>query len=176
MSTLVNIPFYGKFKYGGFIVYDTNHKKLALDVTEENLYTHECAKQMAVGTLKNSKASIAIAVTGNSMPDHTLAGSRKLGEVYLGIASYDITNIVIVETYKLCLCDIPLCVEWAAVAAGNEGKYNSSENTSIIHNIIRYNTVEFAYKKALLFLQKTKLIVPTHVLSKAIPKITYPYP
>jgi len=68
MSTLVDIPYLGYIKYGGFGVYDTDAKRVFNNVSVDNVYTHKCAYQMAVGVLKNSNATIAIAVTGNAMP------------------------------------------------------------------------------------------------------------
>ena len=88
MSTLVDIPWGGYLKYGAFAVYDTDAKRVFNKVSVDNVYTHRCAKEMAVGILKNSNASLAIAVTGNAMPlnDHV----DMLGEVFIGVAGYKI--------------------------------------------------------------------------------------
>ena len=95
-STLVDIPGNGWFKYGAFSVYDTDAKRVFLGVTEKNVYTHKCAKEMAVGVLKNSNATLAIAVTGNAMPyqgihddsNDIFDNIKKVGEVFIGIAGY----------------------------------------------------------------------------------------
>lgn len=85
-STLVDIPFGGAFKYGCFGVYNTDAKRVFIGVDEPDVYTHNCAKQMAVGILLNSNATLGIAVTGNSMP--TKDDEHKIGEVFIGIATY----------------------------------------------------------------------------------------
>jgi nicotinamide mononucleotide (NMN) deamidase PncC len=87
MSTLVDIPWGGYMKYGGFGVYDTDAKRVFNKVSVDDVYTHKCASEMAIGVLKNSNATIAISVTGNAMPfnDHV----QMLGEVFIGIAGYD---------------------------------------------------------------------------------------
>ena len=88
-STLVDIPFGGAHKYGGFAVYDTDAKRVFNGVTVDDVYTHKCATEMAVGVLNNSHASIAIAVTGNAMPyQNNEEDMKKLGEVFIGLACY----------------------------------------------------------------------------------------
>lgn len=104
-STLVDIPLSGSSKYGCFGVYDTDAKRIFLGVTEPNVYTHRCVKQMAAGALLNSNASIAIAVSGNAMPDQTKPEMvDKLGEVFIGIAGYTGENKIKVSTkvYNFC--------------------------------------------------------------------------
>ncbi len=92
-STLVDIPIGGSHKYGAFAVYDTAATRVFNGVTAKNVYTHKCAKEMAVGILKNSNASIAIAVTGNAMPYQSdLENMKQLGEVYIGIAGYVVNS------------------------------------------------------------------------------------
>ena len=68
MSTLVDIPAGGWHKYGCVGVYDTDAKRVFLGVETKELYNHTCAKEMAVGLLCNSNATLAISVTGNSAP------------------------------------------------------------------------------------------------------------
>lgn len=113
-STLVDIPFGGEFKYGCFGVYDTDAKRIFAGVSVSDVYTHKCAKQMAVGLLKNSNATLAISVTGNSMPH---AGNEtSLGKVHIGIAGYKIINgkvsiIVTTKLYDFCK-DLDTCELW----------------------------------------------------------------
>lgn len=85
-STLVDIPLGGRYKYGCFGVYDTDAKRMFIGVNEPDVYTHNCAKQMAVGTLLNSNATFSIAVTGNAMAVKN--DEHKIGEVFIGIACY----------------------------------------------------------------------------------------
>ena len=57
MSTLVDIPWGGFMKYGAFGVYDTDAKRVFNNVRVDNVYTHKCASEMAIGILKNSNDS-----------------------------------------------------------------------------------------------------------------------
>lgn len=92
-STLVNIPYGGKYKYGAFSVYDTDAKRVFNGVEIDDVYTHKCASQMAVGTLLNSNATLGISVTGNAMPFQTDDDNmRQLGEVFIGVACYIIKD------------------------------------------------------------------------------------
>lgn len=89
LSTLVDIPFGGAYKYGCFGVYDTDAKRVMLGVQVEDVYTLKCAREMAEGILRNSNASIAISITGNAMPLQTSKEEiEKVGEVFIGIAMY----------------------------------------------------------------------------------------
>lgn len=74
----------------GFITYSNEAKQEQLDVpksiiTEHGAVSEETAKLMAEGALKNSKASIAISITGIAGPD---GGTEKkpVGTVILGYA------------------------------------------------------------------------------------------
>ena len=85
-STLVNIPFWGKYKYGCFGVYDSNAKRNFIGVTEPDVYTHRCTKQMAIGSLLNSNGTLAISISGNAMPYSN--EKERVGEVFIGVAGY----------------------------------------------------------------------------------------
>lgn len=88
-STLVDIPFGGSFKYGCFGVYDTDAKRVMLGVKVEDVYTLKCAREMAEGILRNSNATIGIAITGNAMPYQSSKEEiEKVGEVFIGISMY----------------------------------------------------------------------------------------
>ena len=108
-STLVDVPFGGAHKYGCFSTYDTDSKRIMLNVTEPDVYTHACASQMAVGALQNSNATIAIAVTGNSMPmqgaDQTEEKLLQLGEVFIAVAGYVDEDHIVVDTKLYNFCD-----------------------------------------------------------------------
>ena len=108
-SMLVDVPCGGEYKYGAFGVYDTEAKRTLLGVNAPDVYTHLCAHQMAVGVLRNSNATVAIAVTGNAMP---LQGNKcnmdelkQLGEVFIGVAGYDVDGNIIVQTKVYNFCD-----------------------------------------------------------------------
>lgn len=167
-STLVDIPFGGIHKYGCISVYNSESKNMFLDVTTTNIYSHKCAKEMAVNALLKSKATIAISVTGNAMPPDDK--KEHLGEVFIGIAGYSDDNTIKVTTqlYNFCYYEkmknnmkikqiihnkmnIPLDVL--------DG-YNDLQLTSLMAQYIRYATVEQALKDCLEFINKNNLIVP----------------
>jgi len=102
-STLVDMPLGEATKYGCFSVYDTDAKRIFLGVTAPDLYTHRCATEMAVGVLKNSNASFAIAVTGNAMPYQGIGEQVKeevmnLGEVFIACAAYGKDGSILVKS------------------------------------------------------------------------------
>lgn len=171
-STLVDIPFGGWHKYGGFAVYETEAKRLFLGVKVENVYSHKCAFEMAKGALLNSNASLAIAVTGNAMPmQHSAFSTRQLGEVYIGIAGYTAENVITVKTHVFNMCSDndnttinEMCKEWMTrpdmerkisclVTPGTEtcaitDGYNDIYFTSVVAEFVRYMTVHKAYQFA----------------------------
>jgi hypothetical protein len=59
---------------------------------------------MAEGILKNSNATIGIAVTGNAMPYPE--NKEMLGEVFIGVATYLNDNTIICETYPINMCKL----------------------------------------------------------------------
>ena len=79
LKTLVDVPMEGNTLYGGFGVYDTDAKRLWLNVKTTGVYGKKTAKQMAEGALANSRASVALAVTGDAMPYPE--SKKRLGEV-----------------------------------------------------------------------------------------------
>ena len=85
VSRLVDIPTFGQNIYGGFVVYDTDAKRKMLNVDTPSVYSDETATQMAIGALLNSRAMVALAVTGNAGPvSHGQLGA--LGVVDIGCA------------------------------------------------------------------------------------------
>lgn len=169
MSTLVDIPFGGYLKYGCFGVYDTDAKRVFNSVAVDDVYTHRCAKEMAIGILKNSNATLAIAVTGNAMPlnDH----ADMLSEVFIGIAGYK-ENKIIYETISINGCnetDIDdfkkLCKTWHSTIV-NFKKYNPRDRTALISQYIRYHTVSKALENCLVFVKKHDPEVPDFILKR----------
>lgn len=67
-SSLVDIPLYGSYIYGGFATYDSDAKRQFLGVTTGDVYTKECSLEMAEGALTRSRALVGIAVTGKAGP------------------------------------------------------------------------------------------------------------
>jgi nicotinamide mononucleotide (NMN) deamidase PncC len=170
MATLVNIPWGGYLKYGCFGVYDTDAKRVFNKVTVDDVYTHRCAKEMAIGILRNSNASIAVAVTGNAMPlnDH----AEMVGEVFIGIAGYrtvgDTTEIVYTtKSINACIeSDVQgfksLCKLWYDTIRKNN-KYNPRDRTALMSQEIRHYTTYEALKLCLEFIQKNNPVVPDFV-------------
>lgn len=163
-STLVDIPFGGKHKYGCFGVYDTDAKRVFLGVEVEDVYTHKCAKEMVTGALKNSNASIAISVTGNAKADAKAGKSSKsnrLGEVFIGVAGYSSNNKIKVATNVYNFChNIETCHD-----------YNDPQKTYQISMYIRYATVAQALKDCRIFLEQNKdLVIPSFISDNRIQK------
>jgi nicotinamide mononucleotide (NMN) deamidase PncC/exonuclease III len=160
MSTLVDIPWGGYLKYGCFGVYNTDAKRTFLSVKVDDVYTHQCAEEMAIGTLNNSNATIAIAVTGNAMPlNPTHSGNtmyQGLGEVFIGIAGYDTDGKIICRTTQANACHSELfttCRKWIQKIDDGIGKHtkknyapirNSRHATSTVSQCIRYIVVKYA--------------------------------
>jgi nicotinamide mononucleotide (NMN) deamidase PncC len=169
MSTLVDIPWAGYLKYGCHGVYDTDAKRVFDGVTVDDVYTHRCAKEMAVGLLNNSNATITIAVTGNAMPlkDKT----DQLGEVFIGIAGYK-NGSIIVETHSINACiqnDIDefkkLCKVWYDTNT-IPNKYNKRSTTALMSQEIRYYTTIKSFELCLNFVKKYDPDVPDLILDR----------
>ncbi len=179
-STLVDIPIGGSYKYGCFGVYDTDAKRTFLGVKVDDVYTHMCAKQMAEGVLKNSNATIAIAVTGNAMPYQKvgqLDEAGKIGEVFIGVACYkdDYTIVSKTSVYNFCNRQSParsICKLWfntireksklntlsaSHACQGAPKQFINGMNdpivTSFLSNYVRNKTAEVAYTFALSYLK-----------------------
>jgi len=114
-STLVDIPSYGPNVYGGFVVYDSDAKREFVDVTTKSVYSQKCAKQMAEGALKNSRAMCALAVTGqaggfdDTDPDF-------LGYVDMGFSYRTGEDTFVTATKRVKFCELkdikPSCDEY----------------------------------------------------------------
>jgi len=173
MSTLVDIPYLGYIKYGGFGVYDTDAKRVFNNVSVDNVYTHKCAYQMAVGVLKNSNATIAIAVTGNAMPlnEHV----KMLGEVFIGIAGYNSDGNIIYITKAINMCDNlqnntsikKTCKKWyRKIVASGKKEYNPRSETANVSQKIRYMTVLTAFDLCIEFITKFNPQVPDIIIER----------
>jgi nicotinamide mononucleotide (NMN) deamidase PncC len=173
MSTLVDIPWAGYAKYGGFGVYDTDAKRVFNCVSVDDVYTHKCASEMAIGILKNSNATLAIAVTGNAMPlnEHV----DMLGEVFIGIAGYDASNQIIYETNVVNMCNDDdntfdafkeTCRKWHTTIIDHPTTFNTRTATATISKEIRYYTVYKAYKQCISFIEKYNPSVPDAILDR----------
>ena len=172
MSTLVDIPFGGYLKYGCFGVYDTNAKRVFNCVSVKDVYTHKCAGEMAIGVLKNSNATLAVSVTGNSMPFNT--DIEKLGEVFIGVAGYDQSGKIIYVTKSINACiDNNIkefknsCKKWYSTIVDSAGKkFNDRSDTTTLSQEIRYYTAQKAYEFAVEFVQKFNPQAPQVVIDR----------
>ena len=178
MSSLVNLPIGGWAKYGCFGVYDTDAKRVFNSVEVDDVYTHTCAKEMAIGILKNSNATFAISVTGNAMP--YFIDLNKLGEVFIGVAGYftkevngEKTTEIIYETRSINNClntylDSNIteinkkCRSWIS-SQPNSMTYAKRSETAAISRIIRNYTATLAMRFALDFLNQHSLTVPDFI-------------
>jgi nicotinamide-nucleotide amidase len=114
-STLIDIPSYASGVYGGFVVYDTDAKREFVDVTTKSVYSQKCARQMAEGALKNSRAMCALAVTGHAGGFDDTDGEY-LGYVDMGFSYRNGENTFKTATKRLKFCDLkdikPSCDEY----------------------------------------------------------------
>ena len=168
MATLVDIPWGGYLKYGCFGVYDTDAKRVFNGVQVDDVYTHRCAKEMAIGILKNSNATLAIAVTGNAMPLNEHADM--LGEVFIGIAGY--TNkdnpeiIYLTKSINACIPDLKEeCKLWYDTIV-KEKTYNPRQRTALVSRLIRNYTAHKALELCLSFVKEQNPIVPKFILER----------
>ena len=170
MSTLVDIPWGGFMKYGGFGVYDTDAKRVFNRVSVDDVYTHKCASEMAIGVLKNSNATLAISVTGNSMPLNEYA--NKLGEVFIGIAGYNDKDEIMFVTKSINMCienDFDEfkshCETWYNTIMVDK-KYNTRNSTATVSQEIRYYTALKAYELCIEFVKILNPKIPDRVLER----------
>ena len=144
-KTLIDIPGSGDVVYGGFSTYDTDAKRVMVDVKTRGVYSHATAQQMAKGALKNSRAMISVSVTGNAMPypdDNVLLGRvwiacaiRKRGGFVSRSIELDVEKT---GEYK------PLFDSWRAQNQGN-GKWAPRALTALVADIIRLQTTATAF-------------------------------
>jgi len=126
-KTLVDIPTFGANIYGGFIVYDTAAKREWLNVTTPSVYSEVTARQMAIGALRNSRAMVSVAVTGNAGPV-LLTDLDALGMVDIGVAvRIGPDNKMIVNSTRKQTCQwsketATLCDKWKLDLANDTGE------------------------------------------------------
>lgn len=168
-STLTDVPGMGQFIYGGMVVYDTDAKRYWLNVTTPGVYSRQTARQMAEGGLKNSRAMVAIAVTGNAMvtPEHL----NDEGVVDIGVSFRTSSKFkTVTKRYKFCddrdFKD--LCAEWKSYVRKVNGKwqYPPIHKTQVIAKAIRLATVEKALMMAVDHIQKFQNELGEDVLRK----------
>ena len=91
MALLTDIPGSSGMVDRGFVTYSNEAKIDMVDVSQETLdrfgaVSEETAREMAAGALKNSRAGIALSITGIAGPD---GGSqdKPVGLVWFGVAA-----------------------------------------------------------------------------------------
>ncbi|MGB0550853.1 MAG: CinA family protein [Limisphaerales bacterium] len=127
--------------YGGFVVYDTDAKRRWCNVRTEGVYNPETAAQMAMGALDNSRAMVAVAVTGQAMPFNDSA--REMGQVDIGVAirfADDYTGQR-VWTQHLDVSDAPQVQSWIdTVESLKKGSFAPLWMTTTAADIVRLRT------------------------------------
>ncbi|EGJ29298.1 MULTISPECIES: CinA family protein [Moorena] len=170
ISTIVNIPLYGSYTYGGFSTYDSDAKRKMLGVKKGDVYTETTARQMAAGALKNSRAMVSIAVTGNAGP----VDKNKLDDLGVVNAAVSIRTIsesqdsdiheqpIVFNTRhrRMALCDgdgLPMtevvCQQYRSEAEADPKGYVSAPTLSMTRKLIRQNVVIDALELAQQHLQ-----------------------
>lgn len=89
LSRLVDVSGASDVLAGGVVSYSIDVKKSVLGVNADDVYSHECAKEMAQGVKKHLNADIAISTTGVAGPGPD--GGHNPGEIYIGISSHSET-------------------------------------------------------------------------------------
>lgn len=83
MSRLVDVPGASDVLAGGVVAYTTDRKRDVLNVNVEDVYSHDCAIQMAIGVRDKFDSSFALSTTGVAGPGDI--DGHKAGEVYVGM-------------------------------------------------------------------------------------------
>ncbi len=151
-KTLVDIPGNGNVVYGGFVVYDTDAKRKFNGVTTKGVYSILTAQQMAAGALERSRAMVAIAVTGDSMP--LPKDKDNIGFVYIGIA-LRLSDRIYVSGKEISICELKqvtnMCDSWKDL---NQTGYAPYQYTAILSDYIRMRTVTEACNEARYLIQE----------------------
>ena len=72
---------------GSLVTYMDLAKRTILGVEADDVFTAECARQMAAGALRASGADVAVAITGVAGPDPE--EGHEVGEVHICVGSAD---------------------------------------------------------------------------------------
>lgn len=161
ISSLVNIPNFGSYLYGGFATYDSDAKRQLLGVKVGDVYTKECSLQMAIGAITDSRALIGVAVTGKAGPV-AKTGLQSLGVVDVAIAirtdaaaaGSDIpTDVSFPQTFtsvsrriNVCAADghqatRDVCEKYKIEAAADAQGFVSDGVLRLVRKLIRQDTV-----------------------------------
>ena len=143
-STLTDVGGSGSNYYGGFIVYDTDAKRLWANVRTGNLYNKTTAEEMALGALKNSRATVALSITGNASSYFDSLGC--LGVADVGVAYYNKEGTIDVETQRIEVCKedsniADSCSKWAEAYKVFEGRLQDNLSEKVAERGGGYPTV-----------------------------------
>lgn len=83
-SRLVDVAGVSEVLRGAVVSYAESVKHDVLKVTADDVYSHECAQQMASGVRKHLSTAVALSTTGVAGPDPD--DGHQPGEVFIGIA------------------------------------------------------------------------------------------
>ncbi len=83
-SRLVEIAGVSETLLGAVVSYATSVKHGTLNVTVDDVYSHDCAQQMAAGVREQLSSTLGLSTTGVAGPDPD--GGHPAGEVYIGIS------------------------------------------------------------------------------------------
>lgn len=85
MSRLVEVPGASDVLLGGMVAYDEKVKHNSLGVKAVDVYSHDCAKQMAEGVKNNLSSTIGLSTTGVAGPEPV--DQHQPGEIYIGLSN-----------------------------------------------------------------------------------------
>jgi PncC family amidohydrolase len=160
-SSLVDIPLYGSYIYGGFATYDSDAKRQFLGVTTGDVYTKECSLEMAEGALVHSRALVGVAVTGKAGPVQK-TDLDSLGIVDVGVSirtdraangsdipadpSFPKTFTSVSRRIDTCGADghqmtRDVCEKYKIEAAADEHGFVSPGVLELVRKLIRQDTV-----------------------------------
>ena len=161
ISSIVNIPNFGAYVYGGVATYDTDAKRQFLGVKVGDVYTKECSLEMAIGAVGHSRALVGVAVTGKAGPV-AKTDLDNLGVVDVGVTirteaaaagsdlpedkSFPQTYTSVSKRINNCVADghqgtKDLCEKYKIEAAADEKGFVSDGVLSLVRKLIRQDTV-----------------------------------
>lgn len=160
-SSLVDVPLYGSYIYGGFATYDSDAKRQFLGVRTGDVYTKECSLEMATGALVHSRALVSVAVTGKAGPVEK-DDLNSLGVVDVGVSirtdkaatgsdlpsdpSFPQTFTSVSRRINTCGADghqatRDVCEKYKIEAAANDKGFASFGVLQLVRKLIRQDTV-----------------------------------
>merc|ERR1711991_337457 len=95
-----------------------------------------------MGALANSRAMVALSVTGDSMPSPS--AESRLGQVYIGVALRTVPRQTHTMTLRVCDEEVTsdLCKAWKTLTVpakgNNSAKYAPYQFTSVISDYVRF--------------------------------------